>query len=51
MKDLRVTEQEIMEFERYLRNEERERATIEKYLRDVRFSAHGWDAGLLPGKR
>ena len=37
MKDLRVTEQEIMEFERYLRNEERERATIEKYLRDVRF--------------
>ena len=37
MKDCGMMEQEILEFEGYLKNEERERATIEKYLRDVRF--------------
>ena len=37
MKDCGMMEQEILEFEGYLRSQERERATIEKYLRDVRF--------------
>ena len=51
MKDCGIMEQEILEFEGYLKNEEREQATIEKYLRDVRFSAHGWDGGPSQERR
>lgn len=39
-----ITEKEILEFEAFLRSQERERATIEKYLREVRFFA-GWMDG------
>ena len=31
-----VTEKAVSDFERFLKNEEREKATIEKYIREVR---------------
>lgn len=44
MNNSTITEKEILEFENFLRSQERERATIEKYLREVRFFA-GWMDG------
>ena len=32
-----ITSKKIKDFEIYLRNEERSKATIEKYMRDVRY--------------
>ena len=37
MNNRAITEKEISEFEAFLRGQEREDATIEKYLREVRF--------------
>ena len=37
MKKIVLNDRKIKEFEIYLREEERSRATIEKYMRDVRF--------------
>ena len=37
MNNRSITEKEISEFEAFLRGQEREDATIEKYLREVRF--------------
>lgn len=41
MKEHFFTDAEIVEYERHLRNEEREEATIEKYLRELR-AFHAW---------
>lgn len=46
MNDRAVTEKEILEFESYLRNEERGNATVEKYLREVRFFGN-WLSGRM----
>ena len=37
MNDCVITEKEIMRFSVFLKSEEREKATIEKYLREIRF--------------
>lgn len=41
MKEHFITDKEIVEFEKHLRNEEREEATIEKYMRELR-AFHAW---------
>ena len=46
MNDRAVTEKEILKFESYLRNEERGNATVEKYLREVRFFSN-WLSGRM----
>ena len=46
MKEHILTEIEIAGFEKYLRNEEREKATIEKYLHDLR-SFYTWLDGRI----
>lgn len=46
MNDRAITEKEILEFELYLRNEERGNATVEKYLREVRFFGN-WLSGRM----
>ena len=45
--DKHITEKQITAFERHLRLEEREPATIEKYLRDIRAFAAWLDGKLL----
>lgn len=46
MNDRAVTEKEILKVESYLRNEERGNATVEKYLREVRFFSN-WLSGRM----
>lgn len=42
MKDHFLTAADMTKFERFLREEEREAATIEKYLREVQAFTPGW---------
>ena len=41
MEECYFSEKEITDYENYLRNEEREEATVEKYLRELQFF-RGW---------
>lgn len=45
-----LTEQKMAEFERYLHTEEHQKATVEKYLRNVRFFASWLREGERQGR-
>lgn len=48
MEDFKLTAERIAAYGRYLKQEERTLATLEKYLRDVRPLPSGWMGRPLP---